>query len=97
MLHALHLALEALLVQGLHCHLALPLEPPSEYAWWDGTSTLQFFKGLRTLRTTLCLPRLWLRVPAFQQRMLFPHPFCPCLIQSKRAEPISGPDRGIRH
>lgn len=72
MIHALHLALEALLVHGLSCHLALPLEPPSNCARWDGTLTLLFLKGVCTLRARLCLPRLLAKGTCFSAEDALP-------------------------
>ena len=61
--HAFHLAVEVLLVQGLSCHLALPLGPPSKCAMWGGTLTICSFPGSASLT-------FWLRVSGFLQKML---------------------------
>ena len=55
--HALHLAFEALLAQGLSCHLALTLGPPFKYAGWH-LDYFQFCKGLCILCLGPCLPPL---------------------------------------
>lgn len=87
--HALHLAFEALLAQGLTCYLALPLEPPFKYVGWH-LDYLQFCKGLCILWDPASLPRL-ANSTHFSAGNAWPsHYSVHTVIRSWWADPISG-------